>query len=321
MEIATARVGFCFGIIRAYRLMNRRVLDDGAFYVTHQNSGGEWDTLRRIERRDAALLSLYPGLEKVSVLHDTSRLGEGDRLVLGFHGLPGPVKQELAQKGVTLLDDLQCPFIARLHAVLERLVTEGFDIIIVGQRDNHHCREAQRLAAQHGRRCFVIETPEEVEAVIADGRRLALVGQVTGNTVTFAGVVQRLRAKEIPVKIVRTICGDSYVRQRMATDLANEADVVILIDDGGGAAQSVFEVCARAGRPVHRVRGKEEIKREWFRDVRKVAVVGGILVPQWTLDDIAQHIICGSLIQARVDMERCDDGGRQVRSAAGSLRR
>jgi 4-hydroxy-3-methylbut-2-enyl diphosphate reductase len=290
VDVATASVGFGFGIVRAYRLMNRRALDDGAFFVAHQNSGGEWDTLRRIERRDAALLRRYPALEKVSVVHEVAGLGEGARLVLGFHGLPGATKQELARRGVTLLDDLQCPFIARLNSVLERLVTDGFDILIVGRSENHHCREVRQLAAQHGRRCFVIETPEDIEAVPIDGGSLALVGQVTGNTQTFAEAVQRLAAKKVPVKIVKTICGDSYLRQRIAMSLARDADVVILVDDGGGAAESLFEVCAPFGRPVRRVRGKEEIRREWFEGAHKVVVVGGILVPDWALDKIAEHI-------------------------------
>ncbi len=291
MEVLTAKAGFCLGIARAYREMNERALTEAPFAVAHQNSGDEYDTLRRIERRDPNLLAQYPGLENVSVPRDLSGLGAGDRLVLGFHGLDKTAKETLAARGVDLLDDLICPFIAKLDRVVERLVREGFDIAIVGTRNNHHCRTAQKIAEQHGRRCHVIEQTDDIDAIPQeDGAPLALVGQVTGNTRIFAEVIERIGKLERPAKVVKTMCSDSYSRQRTALDLAREVDLVILLDDGGGAAQSLFEVCSRVNERLHRVRAKEEIRPEWFAGVRKTAIVGGILVPQWTLEDAARHV-------------------------------
>lgn len=291
MEIITATVGFCFGITRAYRNINRRALADGPFYVAHQNSGGEFDTLLRIERRDPELLSRYPGLAGVGVAHDLAALRDGDRLVFGFHGLAGDAKDALAARGVALLDDQLCPFIAKLDRVVERLVGEGFDIAIVGKPGNHHCRTARRLAEQHGRRCYVIEKAEDIEAIPRDTERaVALVGQVTGNTVVFREAAERLRESGLPATVVRTICGDSYSRQEQAAELARQADVIVLIDDDGGAAQSVFEVCSLHNKRVHRINCRADIRREWFEGAEKVAVVGGILVPEWMIADIAQAI-------------------------------
>src|SRR5713101_1214152 len=125
MEILTAGAGFCLGITRAYREMNERALNEAPFAVAHQNAGGEHDTLTRIEDRDPDLLNLYPGLGKISVPRDVSTLGRGDRLVLGFHGLNKEAKESLAARGVDLLDDLICPFIAKLDRVVERLVKDG----------------------------------------------------------------------------------------------------------------------------------------------------------------------------------------------------
>ncbi len=44
-----------------------------------------------------------------SVTHDLSKLGEGDRLVLGFHGLSNASKKDLATRGIDLVDDLIVP--------------------------------------------------------------------------------------------------------------------------------------------------------------------------------------------------------------------
>ena len=92
------------------------------------------------------------------------------------------------------------------------------------------------------------------------------------------------------MKVVKTMCSDSYSRQKTAAALAREVEIVILMDDGGGAAQSLFDVCSRINERIHRVRSKEEIQPQWFEGARKAAIIGGILVPQWSLDDAARHV-------------------------------
>jgi 4-hydroxy-3-methylbut-2-enyl diphosphate reductase IspH len=291
MEILTEGAGFCLGIARAYRKMSERAVNEGAFHVAHQNAGGEFDTLTRIARREPELLAEYSGLGELSVVRDVSTLGQGDRLVLGFHGLDKAVKQELVARGVDLVEDLTCPFIAKLDRVVERLAGEGFNIAIVGLKDNHHCLVAKKIADQHGRRCFVIERAEEIDTVSAgqDGP-VALVGQVTGNTQVFTEVIERVRTSGAPIKIVKTMCSDSYARQTAAIDIARQADLVILLDDGGGAAQSLFEVCSGVNKRIHRVRRKEDIRPQWFDGTRKTAVLGGILVPAWMIADTVRYI-------------------------------
>jgi 4-hydroxy-3-methylbut-2-en-1-yl diphosphate reductase len=65
---------------------------------------------------------------------------------------------------------------------------------------------------------------------------------------------------------------------------------VLVVDDGGGASQSVYEVCTQVNGRVYRISSKEEIQREWFEGIISVAVVGGILVPQWTIDEMAAYL-------------------------------
>jgi 4-hydroxy-3-methylbut-2-enyl diphosphate reductase len=291
MEVLTASAGFCLGITRAYRRMNERARDEAPFSVAHQNAADEFDTLTRIERREPQLLAEYPGLSRLSVARDLSKLNQGDRLVLGFHGLKKDTKASLEARGVDLVEDLICPFIAKLDRVVERLAGQGFDIAIVGLKDNHHCRVAKQVAEEHQRRCYVIERPGDLDAIPADdGRPVALVGQVTGNTEVFTQVVERIRTSGAPIKVVKTMCSDSYGRQRTAAELAHRADVVILLDDGGGAAQSLFDICSRINKRLHRVRSKEDIRPHWFDGARTAAIIGGILVPSWTIEDTARFV-------------------------------
>ncbi|HYP36385.1 MAG TPA: hypothetical protein VEQ62_08585 [Stellaceae bacterium] len=41
---------------------------------------------------------------------------------------------------------------------------------------------------------------------------------------------------------------------------------------------------------VHRVRSKEQIKPAWFEGAGTAAIIGGILVPSWSIEDVAAYV-------------------------------
>src|SRR5437762_6566361 len=107
MDVRTAQVGFCFGIERAYSAIDKHAHAGKRIHVAHRG-GGAWDTLRRIERRDPELLDRYPGLQNVAVAHDVATLKDGDRLVIGFHGLADQTKVALDRKSTRLNSSHRC---------------------------------------------------------------------------------------------------------------------------------------------------------------------------------------------------------------------
>lgn len=291
MKVIKSEVGLCIGIVNAYDKMNRAAQKEGPFLAAHQNSSGEWDTLKRIERKDPHLMERYPNLGSVTIVHDPAQLKPGDKLAFGFHGFTAETKAELKEKGVNVFKDFQCPFIATMDRQSESLAQEGFDLLVMGNKGSHHCTEAERLSAKHGKSCTVLERAEDVDAItVKAGQKLALIGQVTGNTETWSKVVDRVRQRDLPVKIVETVCSDSYDRQAAARKVAKEADVVILINDGGDGSRSSFEVASAVNDRIYRIARKEDIRSEWFDRVSTVGVIGGITVPQWTIDEVAKHI-------------------------------
>jgi 4-hydroxy-3-methylbut-2-enyl diphosphate reductase len=302
MEVTTANVAWCVGIETAYRRMHQHVSGSAGTpsYATHhaQQAGTEtdMDTLRRIAQGDAPLLARYPALAHVQVVSDLTTVPRDATLLVGFQGLTRDTIAELTGRGITV-KNYKCPFIAKLDATVERLVAEGFDILILGKRQNHHCQYAQEVASAHQRQCRVLEALADVETIPGDAAaQWALVGQVTGNTVLWQAVVERLRQRGLAVHVRHTICSDSYQRQQNALELAQQADRCVIVDDGGAASQSLFEVVSEVQPQVRRVRWREDgswkaaVDVRWLTGARRVAVVGGILVPQWALEAVAAYI-------------------------------
>lgn len=291
MKVIKSQIGFCVGIEAAYEKMNETAEKTGSFIATHSNATGPWDTLGRIERKDPELLQLYPNLDKVSVVHDVKELKEGDRVVVGFHGLPQESQVELKDRGVNLVRNFHCPFIATMDRTADKLASEGYDLFLVGKKSGHHTEDIVRFAEKHGRTCTILEKVEDVDQEIpahAGDRKFALLGVVTGNTETWKQVVDRIQERNLPVKIAKTVCSDSFLRQDEARDIATDADIVILIP--GAAATSVLEIASRVNGRIHAIGSKDEIRSEWFKDAKTVGVLGGITVPRWVIDDVASHI-------------------------------
>lgn len=295
LEIKTAKKsGFCGGIKRAYYGMNRIAKTREQVNVFHRfgetAQALKWDTLKRIEREDPELFKEYPNLVNVSVVDNPSHLNSGDDVVLGFHGVGKSVKQQLQANEVNI-EDLQCPFISRYNSEIEELASDGYNLLAFGRKENHHSLDAVSVANEYGRRSVIVEKPEDIDGIdFQVNEKWACVGSVTGNTRLWEAVVSKLNKINIPVKVVETVCTDSFKRQNEASELAEEADLVLVIDDGGGASNSVYEVCTSVNEMVYRVSSKEDIKLEWFKDISTVAIVGGILVPQWTIDEMASYI-------------------------------
>jgi 4-hydroxy-3-methylbut-2-enyl diphosphate reductase len=301
MEVSTAKLGWCMGIERAYRLMNRQAATTAGqpIYATHRpppSTNADLDTLSRIAQKDRRLLEQYPALQTVQVLPNPSAVQDHTTLMLGYHGLSHDTIQDMASRGVEV-KDYQCPFIAKLDDTIDRMVAEGFDILIMGKRQNHHCLHAQEVASTHQRQCVVIETLEDLETMaLGAAAQWALVGQVTGNTLLWDAVVKWLQGRGIAARVMETICSDSYQRQEQAMALAHQAACCLVVDDGGGATVSLLEVLSAIHERVYRVRWQDDgswkacIDPTWLTGADSVAVVGGILVPQWALQEVAAYV-------------------------------
>ena len=301
MEVRTAKVGWCMGIERAYRLMNRQALATAArpLYATHRpppSTSADMDTLGRIAQGDRRLLAQYPALQTVQVVQDPSTVPGNATLMLGYHGLSHDAIETLAATGVEV-KDYQCPFITKLDDTVDRLVADGFDILIVGKRQNHHCLHAQEVASQHQRQCRVIETLADLETTpLGPTVHWALVGQVTANTLLWDAAVKWMSQRGMATHVSQTICSDSHQRQEEAIGLAHRADLCLIVDDGAGASQSLFEVLSTIHDTVYRVRWRDDGSWRASFDLtrvagaKSVAVVGGILVPLWAIEEVAAYV-------------------------------
>lgn len=112
--------GFCFGVDRAVQLVEEAA-----------KAGGTVVTLGPIiHNRHVVDRFARMGVE---VVEDPSAVPAGSTVILRAHGVPRQVEEALARQPVRVVD-ATCPFVKRIHRLVQEAEAEGRVPVIIGTR-------------------------------------------------------------------------------------------------------------------------------------------------------------------------------------------
>ena len=125
MKIIVAKnAGFCFGVRRAVDIARREAKERGTVY--------SWGKLIHNEAVVSDLAA--EGILPVETLEG---LGDGDTLIIRAHGAPPSLYAACEAKGIRTVD-ATCPFVARIHPIVEDAAKRGIPVYIAGKRTHRH---------------------------------------------------------------------------------------------------------------------------------------------------------------------------------------
>ncbi|MBQ7613422.1 MAG: 4-hydroxy-3-methylbut-2-enyl diphosphate reductase, partial [Butyrivibrio sp.] len=144
-------------------------------------------------------------------------------IVIRSHGVTRDVQAKLEKSGLTVID-ATCPFVKRIHKVVDTESSSGKRIIVVGSA-NHP--EVQGIVSYANGPVYVIESPEEAEK-FSENKDLdyTLVSQTTFNKKKFQETVEIFKNNGYNINVVNTICNATDERQTEAEEIARKADVM-----------------------------------------------------------------------------------------------
>lgn len=291
MEVILAdKAGFCFGVQRAINT---------AFKAS--GSGKVYCLGPLIHNPQEVARLREAGIETVE---DFSTLKPGDSLIIRSHGVPPDVLVRAKDQGLTVID-LTCPFVAKAQQHARLLSDEGYQVVVVGERDHP---EVRSILGYAGDNAVAIETPEEISALKLQGR-IGVVAQTTQSYGNFSETVLRLLRLSKELKVFNTICSSTKERQDAARILASRVDVMIVVGGRNSANTSrLVSVCREAGRPAYHVEVVDEIRPEWFAGARSVGVTAGASTPGWVIEAVVSRLTEGDLGEKPRGQERKAEG-------------
>jgi len=274
MEVIVAEnAGFCFGVKRAVKM---------AFDAAEVETG-EVRSLGPLIHNPQEVARLA---EKGVVQVETLEQVKGGTVILRSHGVSSPqIIEDANAKGLNVID-ATCPFVTNAQRYAKQLVDEGYQVIMVGDR-NHP--EAQSVAGHAGGEILITESFEEIKKYLNrfSKKRIGIISQTTQTYETFSGlVVQCLQICE-EVKVFNTICYATEDRQTEAQEMAGTVDAFVVVGGKNSANTThLADICREKGVRVFHVETADEVIEEWFLDVQRVGVTAGASTPDWLIQDV-----------------------------------
>ncbi len=273
MRVQVARhAGVCYGVERALKLADEEAA-----------SGSPVHTLGPLIHNPQAVQALREkGVEVAGDLHDVD---EG-ALIIRTHGVDPAIIDAALGKGLRVVD-ATCPFVTAAHTCAAELLHGGYAVIIVGEADHP---EVEGILAHAGGDAFIVQTVADLPQDLP-GRKVGVVVQTTQSLERLEEVVSALLPRVSELRVCNTICSATAKRQTAAEELAREVDLVVVVGGhNSGNTTRLAEICRSANERVYHVETADELRPEWFADVRVVGVTAGASTPDEQMQGVIRAI-------------------------------
>ncbi len=252
--------GFCFGVKRAVDLTKKNLKTKKNIYSLGPLIHNKW-VVSSLSKNGLKIIS---NLDKIKTGY----------CIIPSHGID---QGKVGKRKSICFIDTTCPFVFKAQSLIKKLVNSGYKILILGDKKHP---EVKGLVGISKGRAKVLRDQKEAVSFSPKEKRLALVSQTTQSLKNFTTVISRLSEKDFQeFRIFNTICKDAIKRQKEARKIAKQTDLVIVIGGKNSAnTKRLAETCKVFTR-THHVESENEIKREWFKNVKKVGVVTGASTP------------------------------------------
>ena len=284
MKVKTAKTaGFCFGVKRAVDKV----------YELIENGVSPIYTLGPIIHNEEVVSDFEKKGVTVISEEDIPKLREGT-VVIRSHGVGRRIYDMLKTAGISFVD-VTCPFVLKIHRIVERESRAGKQIIIFG--DPSH-PEVKGICGWCEGSCTVLRNREDAENFVPDpGRIHCIVSQTTFNYNKFKELVEILCKKRYDNNvlnidnILNTICNATEERQKEAQSIAGEVDTMLVIGGRHSSnTQKLFEICKEECENTYYIQTPVDLDSEMFHHSSYVGITAGASTPKKIIEEVQEHV-------------------------------
>ena len=278
MEVVLAKTsGFCFGVRRAVETVYEQAEKAGEIYTYGPIIHNE-EVVKDLEKKGVRVLGSKEELEAL----------QSGSVIIRSHGVPKEIYELIEGKGLACID-ATCPFVKRIHRIVERESANGCRIIIIGN-DGHP--EVEGIKGWSETPAAVVESQEQAQHFEAKkGEKLCIVSQTTFNYKKFQDLVEIFRKKGYDIIVANTICNATEERQKEAVELAAKADVMIVI---GGTHSSntrkLYELCQSECENTYYIQTLDDLQLDLPNSVELVGITAGASTPNKIIEEVQNYV-------------------------------
>ena len=277
MEIKLAKsAGFCFGVRRAVEKVYEQIDAGGKIYTYGPIIHNE-EVVKDLEER---------GVQVIYNEEELAGLREGT-VIIRSHGVSRKIYDLIEHNGLECVD-ATCPFVKRIHNIVEKESKEH-QIIIIGNAGHP---EVEGIMGWSHTPAKVIKSAEEAESFQPDGKKkLCIVSQTTFNYNKFQELVEIFQKRGYNVNVVNTICNATEVRQTEAAQIAAEVDAMIVIGGRHSSnTQKLYEICREECKATYFIQRLEDLHLELPETAVLVGITAGASTPNNIIEEVQNYV-------------------------------
>ena len=271
--VVVSEAGFCFGVRRALQLAQQATAEFPRVCCLGP----------LIHNRQVVEQLQGQGMR---VVDDISQVEPGAAALVRAHGA-GPGVYELArERGIELID-ATCPFVRRAQGAAAHFVEEGYQVLVLGERDHP---EARAIMEHAGGEAVIVEDASEIDNMALKDR-VAVVCQTTQRLDNLTELVTRILPRTGELRVANTVCDATSRRQEASLEVARQADVMVVIGGYHSAnTNRLAQICRATGTPTYHIETADELRPEWFRGARRVGLTAGASTPVEAIEAVSSRI-------------------------------
>ncbi len=271
--------GFCFGVKRAVNLVYDEISSEDKPIYTYGPIIHNDEVVKDLEQKGVTVIK---NLDKLSSL-------EKGIIIIRSHGISREEYNKIEESGFEI-KDATCPFVKKIHKLVEKHSTEGRYIIIIGNADHPEVQGIRGWV--QGNDVCVVGNQDDIDNLdITLEKKVCIVSQTTFNYNKFQELVEIIEKKGYDILVLNTICNATEERQTEARDIASESDAMIVIGDKNSSnTQKLFEICKKECENTYYIQTSRDMDYEKIKSVNNVGITAGASTPNNIIEEVSKNV-------------------------------
>ena len=281
MEVTVAKTaGFCFGVKRAVEKVYEQIGKTEKPIYTYGPIIHNEQVVGDLQEKGVEVIDT---LEELRTIRDAV-------VVIRSHGVGKDVYDILKENGVEIVD-ATCPYVKKIHRIVEKQTAEGRRVLIVGSEDHP---EVQGIKGWGDERTKVIENMDDFRRLeLPEDEKLCIVSQTTFNYKKFQDLVEKISKTRYDITVLNTICNATQERQVEAMRIASQVDVMLVIGGKHSSnTQKLYDICRKECKNTYYIQTLGDFNPECISSVRSVGITAGASTTNNIIEEV--HTKCQS---------------------------
>ena len=281
MEVTVAKTaGFCFGVKRAVEKVYEQIGKTEKPIYTYGPIIHNEQVVGDLQEKGVEVIDT---LEELKTIRDAV-------VVIRSHGVGKDVYDILKENGVEIVD-ATCPYVKKIHRIVEKQTAEGRRVLIVGSEDHP---EVQGIKGWGDERTKVIENMDDFRRLeLPEDEKLCIVSQTTFNYKKFQDLVEKISKTRYDITVLNPICNATQERQVEAMRIASQVDVMLVIGGKHSSnTQKLYDICRKECKNTYYIQTLGDFNPECISSVRSVGITAGASTPNNIIEEV--HTKCQS---------------------------